>query len=675
MTEHLGLKPDYLAGHSIGEIAAAHVAGALSLEDAAKLVSARGRLMGELPEGGAMIAIEATEQEVTAVIESKEKELSIAAVNGPTAIVISGEEKAAEEVQAHFEAHGKKTKRLSVSHAFHSPLIEPMLGEFAEVAKSIAWSEPQIPIISNVTGEVLVPEQATDPAYWISHARQAVRFADSIKTLEGQGVTTYIELGPEGVLTAMAATCLPEDTYSALIATLRSSRPEPGAMSAALARAHASGARLDWAALHPGARRVPLPTYPFQRERFWLAAGIGLTDATSIGQREVEHPLLAAAIEDPGDGRLTLTGSLSLATHPWLADHRVGETALLPGTAFLELALQAAEQVGAGAVEELTLASPLVLPESGLVSVQVTVSSPGEGGSRAIAIHSRAAGEEAEWVENAGGTLFERTPDAPDALDAWPPEGAEPVEVDHVYDLLAEQGLECGPAFQGLHAAWRADGEIFAEASLPEEMARSAERFAVHPALLDSALRATALLGEQGAPGSLELPVAWRAAALAAPGAKELRARIAPGAEDTISLALFDGEGTPLLGVASLRRGPLELEGLRASRQRRFLHGLRWAEIPLGESDGAPDDVEALRLEAGDPDAEAMYEATQSALETIQSWLADEANAERRLALIVAGAVAIGDGEAPDPAVAAIRGLVRSAQAEHPGRFALVDTD
>ncbi len=278
LLESLGLKPDYLAGHSIGELAAAHLAGVFSLKDAAKLVAARGRLMGALPKGGAMVAIEATEAEVGEALEGKEAELSLAAVNSPTSMVISGTEEAALQLKAHFEEKGARTKQLSVSHAFHSPLMEPMLEAFAEIAKELDYQEPKIPVLSNLSGELLSAEQATDPAYWVAQVRGAVRFADSVTTLDKQGTTTFVELGPDGVLSAMAASCLGDDSSTALIPTLRSGRAEPLALSSALASAHVAGAKLEWAKLYPGAKRVGLPTYPFQRERFWFSSGAGAGD-------------------------------------------------------------------------------------------------------------------------------------------------------------------------------------------------------------------------------------------------------------------------------------------------------------------------------------------------------------------------------------------------------------
>jgi NADPH:quinone reductase-like Zn-dependent oxidoreductase len=675
-----GLYPDMLAGHSIGEIAAAHLSGVLDLPDAAKLVAARGRLMSALPAGGAMAAIEATETEVAESIEGKEQELAIAAINGPASTVISGVKQAVEAVRAEWEESERKTKRLAVSHAFHSPLMEPMLEEFAEIAATLTYSEPTVPIVSNVTGELLSAEQATDPAYWVRHAREPVRFADAVATLAEQGVGTYLELGPDPVLCAMARECLGDDEQAAFVPTLRESRPEAGAISTAIAHAHAAGAKLDWAAFFAGtgARRVSLPTYPFQRRRYWMDSALnGGGDASAIGQSNPEHPLLAAAIEDPGNGGLLLTGRLSLATHPWLADHAVGGTVLLPGTALLELALRAAEQVGAQGIDELTLQAPLILLEPGAVAIQVSVSGPGEDGRREIAIHSRSEAADGQWGQNASGFLSEQPAATPDALDSWPPPGAEPVEVDDLYDRLAEHGLEYGPAFQGLTAAWREGERIYAEASLPEEMAHEAERYGIHPALLDAALHGIGLAAAEGS-GELRLPFSWSGVSLQMQGARELRVKIEPGAEGEVSLSLADGAGAPLAVVGSLVSRPLDPSRLQLpSRGAKGLLGLEWAEVELAEVDTVATEAELLRceVEAGVGVAEAARKAAQSALGAVQRWLADESKSQARLALITKGAVAAGDGESPDPAAAAVWGLVRSAQSEHPGRFALIDGD
>ena len=680
-----GLKPDLLTGHSVGEIAAAQIAGVLSLPDAAKLVVARGKLMGVLPTGGAMVAIETTEQEAQESIAGKEQELSIAGINSPTSIVLSGTEEAIEEAEDHWQAEGRKTKRLAVSHAFHSPLMEPMLEEFAEVAKSLEYHEPQIPVVSNLTGEILSPEQATDPAYWVSHAREPVRFAQGIETLAAQGASVYLELGPDPVLLAMARECLTDSEADlAFIPTLREGRREEGAIATTLAHAHAAGAKLDWGTFFAGtgARRVPLPTYPFQRKRYWIdSAGSQAGDMTAAGQAAADHPLLGAAVElagDPGEG-LLLTGRLSLSTHRWLADHAIGEAILLPGTAFLELALKAAEQAGAETVEELTLEAPLILPETGAVAIQVSVSGPEEDGRREIAIHSRIDGEEdAQWTRHATGALSDAPAPTPEPLDAWPPEGAEPIEVDYLYDLLAEHGLQYGPAFQGLSAAWREGERVYAEVSLPEELAEGAAAFGIHPALLDSALHGVRLAGieEQGQGPSL--PSSWSGVALTAVGARELRVRIDPGEENEISLALADASGAPVATVGSLISRPLDPSQIQGSRQRQDgLLAIEWTEASLPEQADAPEGVETLRCEVDEeaPSPEAARKATEQALHAIQEWLADDSKADSRLALITKGAMAASQGESPDPAAAAIWGLVRTAQSEHPARFALIDTD
>ena len=685
LLESKGLSPDLLAGHSVGEITAAHIAGVFDLPGACKLVCSRGALMGALPKGGAMLAVGATEAEAESYLNGNDQELSIAAINSPTSTVLSGTEEAIEQAQAHFEERGKKTKRLAVSHAFHSQLIEPMLEEFAEVAGSLTYAEPRIPVVSNTTGELLDPAQATDPAYWVSHVREAVRFSDSIETLKDQGASVFVEIGPEAALCPMAAETLEaKELQGATVPTLREGRDETEAVALSLASAHVHGAKLDWQTFFKGtgARRVSLPTYPFQRKRYWLEGSASAGDPASIGQVSAEHPLLAASIESPDSESLTLTGQISLQSHPWLKDHAIGETVLLPGTAFLELALNAAEATGASQIGELTLQAPLILLEQGSVALQVAVSAPDGRGERQIAIHSRPQGtedqEEGGWTCHATGTLSSESALAPEPLEQWPPQGAEPLETEELYERLADAGIEYGPTFQGLTAAWRAGEEIYAEVSLGEEQRDQAGRYGVHPALLDAALHATAFSAAQS--DSPQLPFSWQGFALHGSGASELRVRLSAKGEDAISLQITDPQGAPLASVESLALRELSPEQLQsASRAKQGLLEIQWQELSLPDAKAElPESLTVYRPGATDPEADtatAARQATEQALAAIQAWLAEERPEDARFLVLTEGAIAAREGESPDLAQAPLWGLLRSAQSEHPGSFVLVDSD
>ncbi|MGW5698807.1 polyketide synthase dehydratase domain-containing protein, partial [Streptomyces asiaticus] len=544
------------------------------------LVAARGRLMQELPAGGAMIAIQASEDEVVPLLTER---VSVAALNGPTSVVIAGDEDAAVQIAAGFEAQGRKTKRLTVSHAFHSPRMDGMLEAFREVAEGLTYEAPRIPIVSNLTGDVVSAEEITTADFWVRHVREAVRFLDGVQTLEAQGVTTYLELGPDGVLTAMAQDCVTDADVAGFAAALRKDRPEAEALTAAVARAHVRGVAVDWRAFFAGtgAQRTELPTYPFQRERYWLEAPAGtIGDVASAGLGAADHPLLGAAVDLPDSEGVLFTGRLSLRTHPWLADHAVMDTVLLPGTALVELAVRAGDQVGCDLLDELTLEAPLILPERGGVQLRVAVDEPeGPDGRRALTVYSRLEDATDEpWIRHASGvlTVSGSATTATTGPAEWPPAAdtaatataglepldVEPLDVDGLYDGFAALGLAYGPVFQGLRRAWRRGDEVFAEVALDEDRQGEARAYGLHPALLDAALHTVALGGFFPAEeaGQARLPFSWDAVRLHAVGATALRVRVSPAGHGAVALEISDEAGAPVVSVGSLALRPLDAE-------------------------------------------------------------------------------------------------------------------
>ncbi|WP_285711067.1 type I polyketide synthase, partial [Microtetraspora sp. NBRC 16547] len=671
LLESWGVRPDVVVGHSIGEIAAAHVAGILSLADACTLVAARGRLMQALPEGGAMVAVRASEAEVGPLPEG----VSIAAVNGPDSVVLSGD---ADQVMA-VASGWARFKRLNTSHAFHSVLMEPMLEAFYEVVQGLSFGEPVIPVVSTVAGG-----GPMDAGYWVRQVREPVRFADAVERAREIGVTEFVELGPDAVLTPMVDGTVP---------TLRADRPEPLSVVSALSELHVRGTGPDWAAVLTGTGTAPvdLPTYAFQHSRYWLDAGIAPGDVTALGQFAPGHPLLGAAVELPGGGTV-FTGALSRRTRPWLAEHEVLGTVLLPGAAFAELALRAGAEVGCPAVDELTLGAPLALPERGDVALRVTVGEPGEAGHRSLTVHSRPSHADAEtpWTAHATGTLIPSDPQTED-LDVWPPAGATEVPVDDLYDRAAAQGFAYGPAFQGVRAAWRLGDDVFAEVELPSERAEEARDYGLHPALLDAALHGLGLGGFVTDSARPHLPFSWTGLSLAASGATALRVRIRPGGADTVSLIVADATGRGVASVRALALRPVTTDQVTTGRLG-SLFRLDWvpatsAEIravavgSVQESDVVPDAV-AVVLEpavvldpaTGSSTPEAVREVVGGALDMVRAWLADERFASSRLVVVTQGATATHAGEdVTDLAGAAALGLLRTAQQEHPGRIMLVD--
>ncbi|MFD9044896.1 type I polyketide synthase [Streptomyces bottropensis] len=727
LVESWGVTPRLLAGHSIGELAAAHVSGMLALPDACALVAARGRLMQALPAGGAMVALEATEDEIAPLLAGQEGVVALAAVNGERSVVASGTAAAVTAIAEHFSGLGRRTRHLRVSHAFHSPLMDPMLDDFRDVVRKLTFHPPAVPVVSSVTGALQSDDAWRSPDYWARQVRDTVRFHEVTRALRKAGVTALVELGPDAALTAMADT---DDEALRPVAAQRRDQPETRALVTALARLHTRGVPVDWAAFFAGrgARPVPLPTYAFQRRHYWLRPKPGAAATTgAAGLPTAGHPLLGAAVTVAGTGTLLLTGRLGLDTHPWLADHAVGGSVLVPGTALLELALHAASRLEATtrtalAVTELVLQAPLILPVTGGVRIQVVVDGPDDDGRCAFRVVSQPESADGDaWTTHADGVLGAEAPEDGEApAGPWPPADATPVDTDALYADFAAGGFAYGPAFQGVRRAWRHGDEVYAEVALPESVAGAAD-FALHPALADAALHAAVFAGGPfaEAAGQARLPFVWDGVTLHATGATALRVRITPTGPDGFALALADPTGTPVATIRSLtvRAAPDLAAPAPAGAPTDDLHLPGWEEVPLPAGPGAaaerwalvgdpgllpdlpeaahhPDpataaqdaDQVALALDAalppatgpGDPEAvAAVHTVTARALDTIRNLLADSADTgPGRLVVLLRGAVRVGDGEdAPDPVAAAAWGLLSSAAHENPDRITVVDWD
>ncbi|MFE0042013.1 type I polyketide synthase, partial [Streptomyces albireticuli] len=607
--EARGLRADVVLGHSVGEIAAACVAGVFSLGDAARLVVARGRLMGSLPAGGAMLSVRVAEGDLPELPAG----VSIAAVNGPSSVVLSGEKEALEAVAGRLADRGVKCTWLPVSHAFHSALMDPMLEEFREIASAVEFHEPRLAVVSNLTGELATPAELRTPGYWVRHAREGVRFADGLRAARAAGADVFLEIGPQAVLSGMAGHCFDDEPEAPLLVpALRRDHPEPEALATALATLHTRGHRISLlppVSDAPYGPRLDLPTYPFQRDRYWLAAPpepVTGGDLPAAGLTAVAHPLLAAAVELPGADTTVWTGRLAPSELPWLAGHLVWDRGVVPGAALLETVLHVGTGIGLPRVAELVLETPLVWNPDVPAQLRVVVGAPGAGGAREVTLHARpepgadgAQGAGAPWTRHASGLLApptggdgpgdDRSDDADfaDLTGPWPPAGADPVDVTGQYALFAAAGVGYEGAFRGLRAAWRRGAEVFAEVRLPDESATDAALYGLHPALLDAVLHPIALLGPGSGGGHGLLPFSWTDVVRhqASGAGHALRVRVVAGGAEggggdggTVSITAADRDGTPVLTVRSLALRRIAADRLPAAPAAP-LHRVDWKPL------------------------------------------------------------------------------------------------
>ncbi|WP_116271527.1 type I polyketide synthase, partial [Pseudofrankia sp. BMG5.36] len=780
----VGAPPDAVVGHSQGEIAAACVAGALSLDDAAKVVALRARALRRIAGEGGMVSLAVDERRARAALADAgvAGRVDVAAVNGPVSTVVSGDADALDALVEYCSGTEISARRVPVDYASHSAHVEAIEAELLASLRDVVPARPEIAFYSTVTGAA-VDEPVLDAGYWYRNLRQTVRLDEAVRAAYAAGHRRFVEISPHTVLTgALESTIEDVDGDAAeravVVGSLRRGEDGWRRFLLSMAALDGRGPRLDWAAVLGGrGAPVDLPTYAFKRERYWLEATAPAASAGALGLDAGEHPLLGAEIS-VADGELTLfTGRLAEGSPGWLADHAVLGRPLLPGTAFVELARHAGARLGAERVEELTVQSPLVLapaggtgagaaapPAVGTVAVQVVVGPGDDAGRRAVSIYSRpATGDSADgpagdstggadgdgdrgWIRHAAGTLAAADPpaartgadeDADWAADAWPPPGADEIDLTGFYDALGELGYGYGLAFRGLRRAWRSGADRFAEVELP--VATDPGRYGVHPALLDAGLHPLlADLVAEGTPDAeIRLPFSWSGVSVSAPAGVAMRVRLRLGADGTIALDARDETGRSLVRVAALATRPVDHRAFAAAASSGdALYRRDWTPVPpppeaaggggwlvvgpapagladlLGEDrwdacdgpalpsgpDGvAPPDVVLVPAAppadgpAGPVDVPSVVRAATAAmLAVLQAWLADPRYARSRLVVLTQDAAdvaaddspaAAGRTAAPDRgaasrlAAAAVLGLARAAQSEHPGRIQLVDTD
>ncbi|MCI4040044.1 type I polyketide synthase [Streptomyces sp. TRM75563] len=708
--ESWGMTPDAVMGHSVGALAAVHAAGVLSLADAAELAVVRGRIMQRLPEGGAMVALRTDEDTATALIAGRTDRIAVAAVNGPAATVLSGDRNELAAVVVEFERSGGKATWLKVSRAFHSPLMAPALDELRTAVKGLTFRKPKLTVVSDLTGQPAQPDAFADPEYWVRHAAEAVRFEDGVRSLAGLGCDRFLEVGPAGDLVAMAADCLTDRTAPELIPAQRRQQPEATALLTAVARMHAVGADVDWAAVFEGrgARTVALPTYPFQRRRYWLDLPERTGDVRAAGLTVFDHPVLSALADVPAPEGALFTGRLSHAALPWLADHQVAGQVLLPGAALLDLVVSAARAVGCDLVEELAVEAPLPVPEAADVELRVFLAGSGADAERAVTVHARRSdvtGTHA-WTRLAQGSVSRKDPGENAGPQDGLPEDAVPVDLrsDDLYAVLAAGGLRYGPAFRGVRAMWRHGTDTYVDVTLPDGVEPGSH--ALHPALLDAVLHPMAAERAGGSAGVL--PSGWTDVRVHAVAVGRIRVRLTPVGVNTVSVTMTGPDGELVASIGSLTLGPIPAADAGpgdedASDGLYLPHCASLPELPATAPaerwvEFGPDDSQygrvalAAALAAGEPApraillscpvpagdmAAAVRESLSDVLSTVHFLLENEQLSDTLLVVATRGAVTV-DGErspSAQPAHRAVWGLLRSAQAEHPGRFVLLDED
>ncbi|AQW47776.1 type I polyketide synthase [Streptomyces violaceusniger] len=618
--DHHGLTPTAVVGHSQGEIAAACVAGALSLDEGARIVALRAHALRRLTGHGAMASLTMNHhraKEFLTGLGERAEGVGVAAVNGPGSVVVSGPPEQVAHAVSACEETGRRARLIDVDYASHSAQVDEIAEELHELLAGVKPVPGHVAFYSTVTG-ARMDTSGLDTDYWVTNLREQVRFADAVQALLNDGHRVFIEASTHPVLTiGMQETFEEAGVDAVTVPTLRRDHGGPDQLARSVAQAFTAGVAVDWTRwfpADPAPRAIDLPTYAFQRERYWLdgAGGPG-GDPADLGLTSAGHPLLGAAVELADGTTHVLTGRLSARSHPWLAEHVVAGAVLAPGAVLVEWALRAADEVGCGEVEELALQVPLALPESGALRVQVVVGAAAEDGRREVRMYSRPdrldgpgqalaldSGPDAGWVCHAVGVLAPAAeePAPVEGLGGvWPPRGAEPLDVGAFYEQVMAAGYGYGPAYQGLTAAWRHGRDVLAEVALPDA-AGGRDGFGIHPALLDAALHPSLLMDRpegQEDDGKVWLPFAWNGVSLWATEAATVRVRLSRDEErQSLRLTVADTVGAPVLTVDSLVTRPAATDRLRAAGAARTVDGLftlDWTPLPVPATAPLPTSV------------------------------------------------------------------------------------
>ncbi len=597
-----GISPSVVMGHSVGEYVAACVAGVFSLEDGLKLIAARGRLMQALPQNGAMVSVLADEAKVTAAVQRLGGAVAIAAINGPQSIVISGASAAVAAIVRELEAEGIKTKPLQVSHAFHSPLMEPMLAEFAQVASEVAYARPRISLISNLTGDLIGAEIAT-PEYWCLHVRQPVKFAASMATLQRQDYRVFLEIGPKPILLGMGRTCLGEGDYLWL-PSLRSGQGDWQQMLQSLGALSLNNAEVDWAKFDQDYTRqwVNLPTYPFQRQRYWWsdeelkAVGSKSTSVLASAGQQTLHPLLGFALPLAGTQERRYQVQISGRSPIYLQDHCVLQQPVLPASAYIEMAAAAALQVfqdGPWQIEGVAIERPLLLHDKDRSTLQLQLTPEGLSsyGFQIFSLPSALDPTQPASIRHATGKIVFSPTSAPikaSALEQLQADCPEAVDMSAYYRQLQERGLNYGPSFQGIQQLWKGDQQALGRIQLPKERGASVEGYTLHPALLDACFQILGAVDLDSNETFLPVGLGWFQVYGREPHDAvwcHVRLRSFEGKEVCADLNLFDTAGTKVAALEgftlrSVSRRMLQRLLQQAVDFKKWLYEVVWQPSP-----------------------------------------------------------------------------------------------